>query len=510
MRLTHTAQGGERAPVFSPVGTRIAFECEIEVGNRDLCAIHADGTGYTRLTNTAERGEWGPVFSPDGTRIAFTGISGFSSLWILNADGSVIDLGVSSTLSYMWSPDGTRLVYDKSTRASGCDADGTLCGYAEIYTVNLDGTGATLLSGGANPSLALSTGGLPAFGYFTASCITLACTFDASLSTGERPIVRYEWDYGDGTTGETPVHRYTSAGSYAVNLTVVDDAGARASWRRTVTVSEFPSASFTLQCDGLSCVFNGTGSYDPDGIATYAWDFGDGLGGSGDVINHRYVSTGTYPVTLMVFDSTGVMGIATAEVTVTNRQPVAVIQFSCGALRCYFSGSLSSDADGTIVSYAWSFGDGTQAADVSPTHTFAAAGTYSVGLTVTDNAGGTATAVMTVTVAAPRVMHLGDLDAAKTVRNRSWDAFFTVTVHDAAHQPVANAFVYALWTTGAGRCTTDSLGVCTFAVYGLANSRSTATFAVHTVESDGETYNAAANHDPDGETDGTRVTIRRK
>ena len=116
---------------------------------------------------------------------------------------------------------------------------------------------------------------------------------------------------------------------------------------------------------------------------------------------------------------------------------------------------------------------------------------------------------MTVTVT-PRVTHVGDLDAAKTVRNQSWDAFFTVTVHDAAHQPVANAFVVGVWSTGNGGCTTDNLGACTIALLGLANSTSSTTFEVYHVYSGAATYNAAGNHDPDGETDGTRVTIRRK
>lgn len=506
LRQITTAVGFRGRPSWSTDG-RIAFECEIEVGNLDICAIHADGTGYARLTHTALRDEGAPVFSPDGTRIAF---SDGSSLSILNADGSVIDLGVSGA-GHVWSPDATRLVYYKSTHASGCDADGSLCGYAEIYAVNLDGTGVTRLAFGANPSLARSTGGLPAFGYFTATCTTLACTFDASLSTGEGSIVRYEWDFGDGTTGtgQTPIHSYASAGSYAVNLTVVYDSGARASWRRALTVSEFPIASFTVQCDGLSCVFNGTGSYDPDGIATYAWNFGDGDGSSGDGVSHRYVSTGTYPVTLTVFDHTGAIGIATTDLTVTNRRPVASIQFSCDSLRCNFTASPSSDADGTIVSYSWSFGDGTQAADVSPIHMFAAAGTYSVVLTVTDDSGDTGTAAITVTVT-PRVTHVGDLDTAKTVRNQSWDAFFTVTVHDAAHQPVANAFVVGVWSTGNGGCTTNNLGACTIALLGLANSTSSMTFEVYHVYSGAATYSAAGNHDPEGETDGTRVTIRRK
>lgn len=64
-----------------------------------------------------------------------------------------------------------------------------------------------------------------------------------------------------------------------------------------------------------------------------------------------------------------------------------------------FSGSTSSDPDGTIASYAWSFGDGGTATGASPQHSYAAAGTYTVSLTVTDNGGATGTASTSAVIA---------------------------------------------------------------------------------------------------------------
>ena len=63
-----------------------------------------------------------------------------------------------------------------------------------------------------------------------------------------------------------------------------------------------------------------------------------------------------------------------------------------------FDGSGSSDPDGSIVAYDWDFGDGNSGTGVSPTHSYAAAGLYTVSLTVTDNAGATDTATTTAVI----------------------------------------------------------------------------------------------------------------
>ena len=74
-----------------------------------------------------------------------------------------------------------------------------------------------------------------------------------------------------------------------------------------------------------------------------------------------------------------------------NQLPTAEFSSSATDLDATFSAAASSDPDGTLVSWAWDFGDTTTGTGVHATHTFAAAGTYPVTLTVTDNRGGTAT-----------------------------------------------------------------------------------------------------------------------
>ena len=66
-----------------------------------------------------------------------------------------------------------------------------------------------------------------------------------------------------------------------------------------------------------------------------------------------------------------------------------------------FSGAASSDPDGTIANYAWVFGDIGSASGVSVSHTYTAAGTFIVTLTVTDDLGLTKTVVKSVTIGAP-------------------------------------------------------------------------------------------------------------
>jgi hypothetical protein len=84
--------------------------------------------------------------------------------------------------------------------------------------------------------------------------------------------------------------------------------------------------------------------------------------------------------------------------TVTsNAPPTARYTFSCGGLRCHFDGTRSSDPDGTIASYAWDFGDGTSAGSATADHTYVSAAGYVATLTVTDDAGATATQSMMVT-----------------------------------------------------------------------------------------------------------------
>ena len=95
---------------------------------------------------------------------------------------------------------------------------------------------------------------------------------------------------------------------------------------------------------------------------------------------------------------------ATAALASTNRPPVANAGPSTVSTQTLtsitFNGSGSSDPDGTIASYAWTFGDGGSASGMTVSHAYATAGSYTVRLTVTDNLGATGSTTVSVTATA--------------------------------------------------------------------------------------------------------------
>jgi PKD repeat protein len=249
--------------------------------------------------------------------------------------------------------------------------------------------------------------------------------FDASGSHDpDGTIVSYLWDFGDGNTatGVTVSHAYVDNGSYVVNLTVTDNDGATASAHATKTVMNRPPvASFTESAHtvdtGESIDFDASGSYDPDGtIVSYSWDFGDGDTATGITASHSYATSGTYTVILTVTDDDGATDSVTATKTVRNRGPAASFTESAHTVdtgeSIDFDASGSHDPDGTILTYLWDFGDGTEGSGVSVQHAYSQDGTYTVTLTITDDDGATDTA-----------------EATKTVLNRSPAASFTESAH---------------------------------------------------------------------------------
>lgn len=140
-------------------------------------------------------------------------------------------------------------------------------------------------------------------------------------------------------------------------------------------------------------------------IERYAWDFGDGSTGTGEAPSHAYSHGGDYIVALTVTDERGKVGTISHVVTVIGRAPVASFDVAASpspAQPVAFDGSASADPDGTIVRYAWGFGDGAVGNGSMPIHIYAAPGLYTVTLRVTDDEGLTGEASHLVPVAQPR------------------------------------------------------------------------------------------------------------
>jgi hypothetical protein len=119
-----------------------------------------------------------------------------------------------------------------------------------------------------------------------------------------------------------------------------------------------------------------------------------------------------------------------------------------------------------------------------------------------------ATVSITV-VPLPRV-HVGDLDGSTVKGSGSWVANVTVRVETAAHLAQPQSVVTGQWSTGAtGSCITAGAGTCLIGSGSIARSVKAATFTVTSVTSGLAIYDSSANHDPDGDSNGTSITISR-
>lgn len=171
----------------------------------------------------------------------------------------------------------------------------------------------------------------------------------------------------------------------------------------------------------LSVVADASASASPEGIASYAFDFGDGTTSgpaSAPTAPHVFPAAGTYQVTVVVTNGAG--ATATASVTVQVAAPAPDNPPSATLTVTPVSGvaplSVTADASGStdtdttpIASYRFDFGDGTvvgpQAGAVA-THVYQNAGTYPVTVTVADTGGLSSTATTSVTVSAPAPTNL--------------------------------------------------------------------------------------------------------
>jgi hypothetical protein len=151
----------ETAPAWSPDGTRIAFQSYSD-GDPEIYTMGADGSDPIKLTNNSSIDAL-PAWSPDGQRIAFnSNVGGNANIWIVSADGSgqaqSITTSPLSDVRPNWSPDAARIAFmrvipDPDPSCDPCDNQ------SDIYTIDSDGSGETLIRPDADGAPAWSPDG---------------------------------------------------------------------------------------------------------------------------------------------------------------------------------------------------------------------------------------------------------------------------------------------------------------------------------------------------------------
>jgi hypothetical protein len=230
---------------------------------------------------------------------------------------------------------------------------------------------------------------------------------DLNMSFIFQGTVKFQ-DYGAYPYGTVylPTLQMKRGHEYQVDVVPVGNAGNYADFGNLfASHNQAPVPQMSVTQSGMTVGVSAAGSYDPDGDSMrFAWNFGDGTRSYGTTVTHTYSVAGTYVVGLLVYDAVGMTSNASVTIPVGgNLPPIPVITVvSISGLTVNVNGGNSYDPDGAITWYSWTWWDGTPPTPPSPiptaSHTYAAAGTYTIRLQVWDNMDLDATVFKSVTV----------------------------------------------------------------------------------------------------------------
>jgi len=255
----------------------------------------------------------------------------------------------------------------------------------------------------------------------------LKVTFNASGSTHtneDRSLMLFEWDFGDGSElirARETSHTFREDGIYEIILTITDDNENTKQEVIEIVVSEelltpeakiIPTPAILVGSVPFDISLDGTTSIDNDGeVVGYTWSFGDGSPKEvGPTVTHTYNEVGDYTITLEVTDNDEKKGTTSTIVVVREKDPAAPIaQLTTSPtppqgeipFLVTFDASESTDEDGTILSYLWSFGDDTkdvQTTSPTTTHKYEKVGIWPATVKVFDNDNLSSVANVTIAV----------------------------------------------------------------------------------------------------------------
>ena len=275
---------------------------------------------------------------------------------------------------------------------------------AGTYDVSLSViTDVGCLSDTAHHTITLTNPPLAKFGAAGPYCVGRSINFtDSSMVTGGATIVKWYWDFGDGSpviianTNSPQSHVYTTAGNFTATLKVETTTGCQSElFSKLISIKVNPVASFNL--NGNICLPGGTASFtnttsisDGSGSSiTYQWQFGDGNNSNSINPIHNYTAIGPFTVSLVATSNNGCVDDTSKLISNIYTQPQAA--FIAPSEICFGDPVSFSDqsvaAGSTVTQWSWNFGDATTSNLQNPVKNYSTPGTYSVTLTITSAAG---------------------------------------------------------------------------------------------------------------------------
>jgi PKD repeat protein len=240
---------------------------------------------------------------------------------------------------------------------------------------------------------------------------------------------------------------------------------------------------------GEVVLLDASGSQSNDGsITLYEWDLdGDGFFDASSISStweHAYADSGFVAAQVRVTNDLGQSALSNPiSMTIINRSPVASFEAALGDAEEKTPiqvRSLASDVDGTIAAWSYTFGDGGTSSHSDPTHGYAAAGIYTVTLTVTDNHG----ALSEVFERQVEILNLAPV-AGFLVQQSTLNAGQTLTIIDQSVDPSLDGrIVHVAWDFGdgafaAGSPSVNGVYTHTFTAPGIY------TIALYVIDNDG-------------------------
>ncbi len=203
--------------------------------------------------------------------------------------------------------------------------------------------------------------------------------FTVQFANNSQGADTYQWNFGDGQTSTmmAPQHTYSAPGVYTVTLTASNLCGSR-TFTLPVQIGQLPQAAFGQSiaegCAPMVVQFNdlSTGTY-----TSRQWTFPGGNPAASTAASPviAYAQPGVYPVTLALNGPLGGATITQPDAVTAYTYPEPSFTYSVQSLTVAFQNTSQH-----ATSYAWFFGDGNTSQAVSPTHTYAAPGVYTVTL----------------------------------------------------------------------------------------------------------------------------------